>query len=86
MEPKALNNFVFIIRDEPEESSSGLYIPEQGRVKPHYGMVTSVGDLVEDKNIQPNEKVMFHKGVGFTVEWEGIEYLVLEGEKVISIV
>ena len=49
-------------------------------------MVTSVGDLVEDKNIQPNEKVMFHKGVGFTVEWEGIEYLVLEGEKVISIV
>lgn len=83
---QAVNDFVIVLRDEPEDNIGGLYIPETGKEKPHKGKVISVGELVEDKNIQPEKSILFHKGVGFHVEHEGIEYLVLEGERVIAIV
>jgi co-chaperonin GroES (HSP10) len=85
MKPKATNNFVFVIRDKSESETGGLLIPGIGREKPHYGVADSVGSLVGDKNIRKGKKVMFHKGVGFEIEYEGIVYLVIEGERIISV-
>jgi co-chaperonin GroES (HSP10) len=86
MKPKATNNFVFIIRDKPEAETGGLLIPGQGREKPHYGTADSVGSLVQDKAIKKGKRVMFHKGVGFEIEYGGVVYLVLEGERIISVI
>lgn len=85
---KAVNNFLFILRDKEEAEKSGLLVPAQSREKPHQGTIISVGSLVQDQNIKKavGKKVMFFKGTGFTIEFEGTEYLVLESERIIAIV
>lgn len=85
---KAVNNFIFVIRDKTEAEKSGLLIPSVGREKPHQGSVLSVGSLVKDKEIKSGKgkKVLFHKGVGFEIDYEGQTYLVLNEQEVIAIV
>lgn len=85
---KAVNNYLFILRDKEEKEKAGLIIPGASREKPHEGTVVSIGDLVKDKNIKQSrgKKVLFFKGTGFTIEYEGTEYLVLDSEKIIAVV
>lgn len=85
---EATNNFIFITRDEAQSETSGFFIPDQGREKPHSGQVVSVGSLVQDKRLKQaqGKRVLFHKGVGFTIEFEEVEYLVLTSEQVIALV
>jgi co-chaperonin GroES (HSP10) len=47
-----------------------------------------VGASVRDGNIKngKGKKCLFHQTVGFTIEWEGEEYLVLLGSEIIGIV
>ena len=82
---EATNDFIFIIRDEVEKEKAGMFIPGQGREKPHRGKIISVGELTEDKKIQPDKIAILHKGVGFPIEIDGIEYLVLVGKEVIAV-
>lgn len=86
MQIQAKNNFVFIIRDEAETETNGLLIPGQGQEKPHWGTAHSVGALVQDKTIKKGDRVMFHKGNGFPIPYEGVEYLVIEGERIIAVI
>lgn len=83
----ATNNFVFIIRDEAEKEKAGMFIPSKGVEKPHKGVIYSAGDLVQDKKIKngKNKGVIFHKGNGFEIEFEGTTYLVIEGERIIAV-
>lgn len=85
---QATNNFVFIVKDKSETEKAGLIIPSEGREKPHSGIIYSIGSMVQDKRIKSGKgkKCLFHKGTGFTIEFEGAEYLVLEGERIIGIV
>lgn len=85
---QATNNFVFVIRDKAETEKSGIFIPDQGREKPHKGTVFSIGDLVQDKKIKSakNKKCLFFKGTGFPVEYEGTEYQVFTSDQIIAIV
>lgn len=84
---KATNDFVLVIRDETPAEKSGLIIPNQGRVKPHTGTVVSAGTLTKDQNIKAakGKKVLFHPTVGFTIDYEGIEYLVLTANQIIAL-
>lgn len=84
---QATNNFVFIIRDEIKSETGGLIIPGQGRVKPHQGTILSVGGMVKDPKIKggKGKKVLFHQGIGFSIEFEGTEYLVLMGDEIIAV-
>jgi co-chaperonin GroES (HSP10) len=88
MQIQATNGFVFVIQDKAKSEESGLVIPGIGREKPHQGTVLSIGDLVLDKKIKgsKNKKCLFHKGSGFKIEYEGVEYLVLSAEHIIAIV
>jgi co-chaperonin GroES (HSP10) len=80
------NDSVFIIRDETKsETSSGLYIPDSGKKKPHTGTIYGVGALVEDKSIKAGKIGLFHDGVGYTIEYKGKEYLVVKGNDIIGI-
>lgn len=87
MKIQAVNNAVFVTREKEEAEKSGLLIPGKDRLKPNQGTVISVGDLVGDKKIKgaKNKKILFHSGVGFNIEFEGVDYLVLQAEHVIAI-
>lgn len=84
---KATNNFVFIIREKAESEKSNIYIPPEGRVKSHWGTIFSIGNLVKDQNIKgsKNKKAFFHKGVGQPIDFEGVEYLVMQDIDIIAV-
>lgn len=86
-EPKATNTYVFIIRDAVEKKMGNLVIPDQGAVKPHRGKVFSIGGKVTDPDIKKGQgkTVLFHKGIGFSIDVDGVEYLVLQESEVIGI-
>lgn len=82
---QATNNFVLIMRDSIEKEKDGIFIPGQGREKPSRGKVFSVGELVEDKKIQIDKTAIFHKGIGFELDIDGVVYLTLSGNEVIAV-
>ena len=88
MNMKAVNEFVLVIRDKTESEKNGLVLPEGGKVKPHQGTIVSSGKLVKDPDIKSGKgkKCLFHKTVGFELEFEGTTYLVLMGHEIIGIV
>lgn len=77
---------MLVLRDATESERSGLYIPDQGREKPHAGIIHAVGSLVEDKYIKAGkgEKCLFHVGVGFELDYEEVIYLVLTEDQIIA--
>lgn len=85
---KAVNNFVFIIKDEEKKESGGLILPTSGRVKPHKGKVVSVGSLVKDTNIKSSKgkDVLFYQTCGFGIEYEKESYWVLADSEIIAVV
>jgi chaperonin GroES len=85
---KVTNNCVFVIRDKAESEKGGLILPSSGKEKPHTGIVFGVGSLVKDVEIKrgKGKKALFHKTVGFEIEYEGQTYLVLDAGHIIGIV
>lgn len=85
--PKATNTFVFVIRDPIEKKIGDIIIPGAGRVKPHRGEIFSVGGKVTDPDIKKGKgtKAIFHAGIGFTIEIDGTEYLVLNESEIIGV-
>lgn len=85
--PKATNTFVFIKRDAVEKKVGDILIPGAGRVKPHRGDIFSIGGKVTDPDIKKGKgmKAIFHQGIGFSIEVDGTEYLVLEEAQVIGV-
>lgn len=88
MKIEATNDFVFVILDEPKKEMLGLTIPGVGQEKPSKGKIVTVGDLVQDAKIKIAEgrDCLFHKGSGFPLEFEGVQYQVIEGGRIISLV
>jgi co-chaperonin GroES (HSP10) len=84
---KATNNWVLLIREETPTEKGGLIIPNAGRVKPHAGVIQSVGALVKDQNIKAakGKKALFHPTVGQEIEYEGVVYLILDANQIISL-
>lgn len=85
---KAVNNWVWVIRDETELEDSGFLIPDNGKEKPHQATVFSVGSLVKDREIKASKgkKVLFHKGVGQEISYEDKVYLVLNELEVMAVI
>lgn len=83
----ACNKFVLVLRDETQSESGGMELPNEGRSKPHSGIIHAVGSLVEDENIKAalGEKALFHAGIGFEIKYEEITYLVLGGHEIIAL-
>lgn len=87
MPVKATEYCVWVIRDKTEGEKAGLILPDSGREKPHQGLIVSVGQLVKDGNIKAGKgkKAVFHKGVGFEIDFEGQIYLILQEHEIIGI-
>ncbi len=87
MKIQAVNNAVFVLQEKEVIEKGGLLIPGRDRVKPNEGVIVSIGDLIMDKKIKGarNKKCLFHSGTGFTIQFEGVDYLVLNAEHIIAI-
>jgi len=87
MSIKATNNYIFIIRDEEKSEVNGLLLPPSSAIKPHTGIIFSVGGKVTDPNIVKSVGLtaLFHQGIGYTIEDEGNKYLVLQEHEIIAI-
>lgn len=85
---KATNDFVWVQRTETSETADGLWLPEQGRIKPASGIILSAGASVKDQNIKngKGKTCLFHPTVGMTIPYNGTDYLVLHGEEIIGLV
>ena len=84
---QACNNFVLVIRDETETAIGGMLLPTQAREKPHSGTIHAIGDLVQSKNVQEakGKKCLFHPTTGWEIEYEGVNYVVLDGHQIIAL-
>lgn len=76
---QAVNEFIFIIKDEAETSYGGLQLPETSEKKPNTGEIISVGSNVMDKNVKKGRKAIFNKQVGSTIDIFEKEITVLNG-------
>jgi co-chaperonin GroES (HSP10) len=85
---EATNEFVFVILDEILTEKRGLLLPPSSKEKPSRGKIITVGELVEDTKIKNGvgKNALFHKGSGASMEYEGVEYQVLEGKHIIAVV
>lgn len=85
--PVATNFSVFIVRDAVEKKAGEIILPSSGRIKPHKGTVFSIGGKVTDPEIKKSKgkKVCFHQGIGFTMEIDGKDYLVLQENEIVAI-
>ena len=68
-----------------ETTAKGLYIPDSVRETPDRGKVLAVGSDVKEEKLTEGVIVLFRKGVGETVKYNGTEYLILSLKEVIGI-
>ncbi len=85
--PIATNFSVFIVRDAVEKKVGEIVLPSMGRVKPHRGTVFSIGGKVNDPEIKKSKgkKVGFHQGIGYNMDIDGKEYLVLQESEIMCV-
>ena len=68
-----------------EITEGGLYIPDSVRQEPDKGKVLSVGSEVKDTKLTEGTIVLFRKGLGESIKYDGKEYLLLPLKEVIGI-
>ena len=87
MKFKPLGNRILVERiDEPEQTPSGIYIPDNAKEKPLEGNVLAIGPEVEEEgHIKVGDRVVFAKYSGTDITLEGKEYLILQTDDVLGI-
>ncbi|MCI8336463.1 MAG: co-chaperone GroES [Peptococcaceae bacterium] len=89
MNMKPLGERVIIKMLEKEETTaSGIVLPDTAKEKPQEGEVVAVGPgrLLENGNrvaleVKVGDKVIYSKYSGTEVKKDGVEYLILNGER-----
>jgi chaperonin GroES len=84
---KPLGNRVLVERvDEPEQTPSGIIIPDNAKEKPLEGNVLAIGPEVEEEgHIKVGDRVVFAKYSGTDITLEGKEYLILQSDDILGI-
>jgi co-chaperonin GroES (HSP10) len=70
---KPLGNRIFIEKDkQPEKSGSIILLKKEGMYAPPYsGLITGVGDGVEDTEYKIGTKILFHDLAGTEFKYDG---------------
>lgn len=68
-----------------ESTAGGLYIPDSVRQTPDKGKILAAGSAVKDEKLAEGVTVLFRKGVGETIKYKSVEYLILPVKEVIGI-
>ena len=82
---EAVNDAVWVIRDETETMDGGIIIPDAAQKKPHTGDIKTVGKLVQDTKISTEKKAVFNQTSGQLIEIGGIEFTVLHSNDVTAV-
>ena len=82
-----LGNRVLVERiDEPEQTPSGIIIPDNAKEKPLEGNVLAIGPEVEEEgHIKVGDRVVFAKYSGTDITLQGREYLILQTDDILGI-
>ena len=70
---------------DSEVTEGGLYIPDSVKQEPDKGRVLSVGSEVLDDKLKTDAIVLFRRGVGESIKYDGKDYLLLPLKEVIGI-
>lgn len=70
---------------DSEVTEGGLYIPDSVKQEPDKGRVLSVGSEVSDEKLKTDAIVLFRRGVGESIKYDGKDYLLLPLKEVIGI-
>ncbi len=82
---KPLKDRVFVsYSDEPEKTSSGLYIPDAAKEKPQQGQIEAVGSEV--KEVKVGNTILFDKYSGSKIKLEDQDFLILKEEDILGII
>jgi chaperonin GroES len=78
---------VFAIREDEVKERNGLILPEQSIQPTHQGKIVSVGKLVQDrKSIAEGRIAIWNQHAGFSIEVDGVEYVVLKEHEIIGLI
>ena len=85
-----LQDRVLVLQDEPEKQLGNIYIPPtiQEQNKPQKGTVISCGPGLpnEPLTVKPNDRILFQKNAGATVEENGKKYLMMKESEIMAII
>ncbi len=82
---KPLKDRVFVsYSDEPEKTSSGLYIPDAAKEKPQQGNIEAIGSEV--KEVKIGNTILFDKYSGSKIKLDDQDYLILKEEDILGII
>ncbi|MFQ5780441.1 MAG: co-chaperone GroES [Nitrospiria bacterium] len=85
MKFRPLKDRVFVsYSDEPEKTSSGLYIPDAAKEKPQQGKIEAIGSEVKD--VKVGNTILFDKYSGSKIKLDNQEYLILKEEDILGII
>lgn len=70
---KPLGNRIFIEKDQqPEKNGSIILLKKEGMYAPPYsGVITGIGDGVEDSDYKIGTKILFHDLAGSEFKYDG---------------
>ncbi len=68
------------IENAPENTESGLLLPEEAREKMNVGRVEAIGP--EAKNISVGDRVIYRQYSGTKIEWMAVDYLLIQQEDI----
>ena len=80
---------VMILMDKPEETTkSGIIIPDNAKEEQQRGTVHKVGAGSKDvvMEVEKGDYVLLGKYAGAKLEYEGVEYLLVEQGEILAII
>ncbi len=85
MNIKPLNDNILIKKIKAEKTTkSGIILPGEEKELPQIGEVVEVGS--DSKNLNKGNKVVFPKYEGTEIDFEGVDYIIIEESKVLAII
>ena len=85
---KPLGNRIFLKKDEqPDRKGNIILLKKEGQFAPPYsGIITGVGEGVEDKDFKIGIKVLFHDLAGSEIKYNGETVLSLRERDITAII
>lgn len=86
---KPVGRRVLVEKVEEETKKGGIIIPDTAKEKPQQGLVKAVADVPKDEEplpVEKGDKILFGKFGGTEIEYDGVEYLILDEDDILAIV
>lgn len=69
-----------------EKTAGGLFIPQTAQEKTQEGVVEAIGDDTEVIKVKANDRVMYDKYAGTSIQIKGDEYLIIRYSDILAVI